>query len=374
VLAILADDLTSALDGAAPFAERGLKAKVVFDRQGLAALEADVVSLDLDSRLADASIAEQRFRAAGAALAGARVIYKTIDSTLRGNLFAEARGAMAGSGRPRALVAPAFPAAGRTTVGGRQLVHGAPVDETEFARDALNPVSSSLVADHFAPLGGSAFRVCDAAEDSDLDTLVSRTGLEADLVWIGSPGLAAALARAIPAAEPSSARWPSVRRVLVVVGSRHPANRAQIEGLRAAGAVVLPAPASLSSLQISADVVVAAFAQADVVCLPAPIKDVEAIGQSSAELARWLGDVVRRSASAFEGVVATGGDTARRITDALGAQSMDLAGEVEPGVPLGWLQTSGPGFAFATKAGGFGDEKTLVCCVEALRSRGEGVA
>jgi uncharacterized protein YgbK (DUF1537 family) len=374
VIAILADDLTSALDGAAPFADRGLKAKVVFDSRGLADVDTDVLSLDLDSRFAAAPVAEQRFRLAGAALAHARLLYKTMDSTLRGNLCPEARGAMAGSGRPRALVAPAFPAAGRATLGGRQFVQGVPVERTEFARDALNPVSSSLVADHFAGLGASAFRVCDAAHDSELDALVFQTGLDADLVWIGSPGLAAALARAVPAAERSPAPWPAVGRVLIVVGSRHPANAAQIDGLKAAGAVMVAATSTLSSPQTSAQAVLGAFSEADVVCLVAPQASVEAQGRTSAELARWLGEVVSLSTSAFEGLVVTGGDTARRIADALGARSMDLAGEVQAGVPFGWLHTPRGGFAFATKAGGFGDPNTLLRCVDALRTHGERAA
>src|SRR3712207_2111879 len=40
----------------------------------------------------------------------------------------------------RIIVAPAFPAAGRTTVGGSQRVHSVPVDETEMANDPHTPV------------------------------------------------------------------------------------------------------------------------------------------------------------------------------------------------------------------------------------------
>ncbi len=376
MIAILADDLTSALDGAAPFASRGLQAKVAFDSRKLLGLDADVVSLDLDSRLAAPDVAEERFRTAGAALAHAQLLYKTVDSTLRGNLCAEARGTMAGSGRQKALVAPAFPAAGRTTLGGRQLVHGVEVDLTEFGRDALNPVSSCLVADHFAELGAAAFSVCDAVKDGELDALVSRTGLGADLLWIGSPGLAAALARALPTnAGPRRPKpWRAVRRVLVVVGSRHRANAAQIDSLRAAGAVLVAAPAPLSSPGGLAQAICAAFEEADVVCLLAPTASVEAHDGSSERLARWLGEVVSLSAPSVEGVVVTGGDTARRVTDALHAHCLHLVGEVEAGVPLAWLDAPRGGVAFATKAGGFGDPRTLLRCVEAMRTRDERAA
>jgi hypothetical protein len=49
-------------------------------------------------------------------------------------------------GAETALVVAAIPEAGRTTVGGRQLVDGVPVDETAFARDPQNPVHDARVA------------------------------------------------------------------------------------------------------------------------------------------------------------------------------------------------------------------------------------
>jgi uncharacterized protein YgbK (DUF1537 family) len=372
VIAVLADDLTSALDGAAPFAERGLKARVVFNHEalGAAAEHADVLSLDLDSRFSEPAEAERRFRSAGAALAGAALLYKTVDSTLRGNLSAETRGALAGSGRTRAVVAPAFPAAGRTTSGGRQFVNGVPVELTEFARDSRNPVSSSVVVEHFAGLGRAALTVEDAADDSQLDALVSRMGPSRDLLWVGSPGLAAALARSVPAAararrpEP----WPPVRRVLTVVGSQHPANAAQVEALTAAGAAIVRAQAPMSPPLTLAEAIATAFDSVDLVCLLPPQTKVEGVGGGAAELARWLGAAIARSAATFDALVVTGGDTARRLAEALGAQSLDLAGEVEPGVPYGLLRAGERRLPFATKAGGFGDAQTLGRCVNALRS------
>ena len=374
MIAVLADDLTSALDGAAPFADRGLKVTVVFDERSLAAAAhaADVVSVDLDSRFNSSAAAERQFRSAAAALPQAGLLYKTMDSTLRGNLCAETRGALAGSGRRRTIVAPAFPAAGRTTSGGRQFVNGVPVELTEFARDARNPVSSSLVADHFADMDGLPIAVEDAQADSELDAIVSRVGLGSDVLWVGSPGLASALARAVPAASQSRrpASWPAVRRVLVVVGSQHPANPAQVAQLKAAGAAIVTARAPMSPPLMLAEAIVAGFESADVVCLVAPEATIVGDGDGPAELARWLGAAVERSGAAFEGLVATGGDTARRLAEALGAEAMDLAGEVEPGVPVGLLQSRHGPLPFATKAGGFGDIHTLARCVAALRSRG----
>lgn len=60
---------------------------------------------------------------------------KKIDSTLRGNIGAEIEALMKACGITGAVVAPAFPQAGRTTVAGECWVNGVRITETEFASD-----------------------------------------------------------------------------------------------------------------------------------------------------------------------------------------------------------------------------------------------
>jgi 4-hydroxythreonine-4-phosphate dehydrogenase len=72
-------------------------------------------------------------------------------------------------------------------------------------------------------------------------------------------------------------------------------------------------------------------------------------------------------AARLRGVVATGGDVARAILAALGATGIHLEGEVEPGVPRG-VADSRPPLAVVTKAGAFGDPRTLSRCRAALRA------
>ena len=370
MIAVLADDLTSALDGAAPFAARLLAARVVLDASAVDSAGVVVISVDLDSRFLDPVMAEERFAAAAACLPGARVLYKTVDSTLRGNIGAEIRGALRGSRRRRAVVAPAFPAAGRITLGGRQLVDGVPLERTPFADDPRTPVTSSRVADLLVGLDPTSFEMHDAAHDRDLDSLVSSLGLGPDLLWVGSPGLAGALARAVegpsggvtfPARDPAE-------RVLVVVGSMHSVNVAQVERLAGAGAALVRLDAGSLHPAWVAAAVSRAFGSARTVCLLIPQAPCPGGADASAQLAQGLGAAVAGCATSFDGLVATGGDTARRIVDALGASALDLAGEIEPGVPLGVLRGPDRSIPFATKAGGFGHPDTLLACVHRLRS------
>src|SRR5205814_4669044 len=57
--------------------------------------------------------------------AAPRWVYKKIDSMLRGHPRAELLALMAALGESRGVVAPAFPAEGRTTRDGRQYIAGA---------------------------------------------------------------------------------------------------------------------------------------------------------------------------------------------------------------------------------------------------------
>ncbi|MGW6568194.1 four-carbon acid sugar kinase family protein [Streptomyces sp. NPDC054975] len=369
-IAVLADDLTSAGDGAAPFRRTGRRAKVLLS----GAVEPDtafhdgVVAVDLGSRLLDEASAVALAGRFAAAFAGSDLLIKTVDSTLRGHVAAEIRAAHAGSGRRAVVLAPAFPAEGRTTVSGVQHVHGVPVHETDFARDPAHPVRTADLArllpeaellepDQFGKLpelidAGGVF-VCSAATDADLGLLVSSVPRQGDVLWVGSPGLAAALAghhSRRPADPPPE--LPRVRRPLIVVGSAHPATRRQLDRLRArvdvASVEAADAPAeALGALRRST---------APVLAVHTPDARRAATGSLTGELAL----VVRELAAdgLVDGLVLTGGETAVAVLEALGAAGVDLADEPEPGVARGVL-LSPPHLPVLVKAGGFGDDGTL---------------
>ncbi|MFE7804969.1 four-carbon acid sugar kinase family protein [Streptomyces sp. NPDC057430] len=368
-IAVLADDLTSAGDGAAPFRGAGHRAQVLLQRDGvLGAAREGVVAVDLGSRPLDEATAAALTWRAAAAFAGADLLIKTVDSTLRGHLAAETRAAHSGSGRQALVVAPAFPAEGRTTVRGIQHVQGVPVHETAFAHDPTHPVRTSDLArllpeaellepEQFGKLPelidtGGVF-VCSAATDADLDLLVSSVPRPHDVLWAGSPGLAAALAAhhsRVPAA--SAVELPGSRRPLVVVGSAHPASRRQLERLRtrrdvaAADAGDDPA-AAVEALRRSA---------APVLAVHTPDTRRAASDVLTGRLAGVVGASVAERL--VDGLVLTGGETAATVLEALGAAGIDLVDEPEPGVARGVL-LGRPRIPVLIKAGGFGNDGTL---------------
>src|ERR1039458_9998851 len=180
----IADDLTGACDAAVQFALHGLRVTVSLDSNTRIA-HTGVLAISTESRDADLS----SFREALDRLPPLRprILFKKIDSTLRGNVGQEVVAALAAFQCDVAVVTPAFPAMGRTVEAGYlRVVHDS----------AFVPLE---VAGCFRDLAGR-FELRDAACDAHLDAIVGE-GLASGerILWAGSAGLAAALARAVAA-------------------------------------------------------------------------------------------------------------------------------------------------------------------------------
>jgi uncharacterized protein YgbK (DUF1537 family) len=387
-IAIIADDLTGAADTGVQLVRAGYRTAVLFGASET--LGFDAVALDTDSRAMSAGFAAKRVVEAARAVRHARLVYKKLDSTLRGNVAAELAAAFGAAGRERAIVAPAFPAAGRTTVAGNQLVHGVPVDETEMRNDPQTPVREAhvptLLEGAFASVGTlgaddladpelvrrtleeSECVVVDAERDDDLETLVRAVPDPAGALWVGSAGLALALGSVYPgprARDAGEQRAPA-RPVLVVVGSMSGVAREQARRLvEEYGDVAVEAglpDASENAVAVAAD----ALSRGTCAVVHSP-EEKDASGGSALDP---LGEIVARLSEEerFEGLVLTGGATAVGVARRLGASGILLGGEVEAGVPIGTLIGPNP-YPVVTKAGGFGEQDTLLRAVKAL-SRG----
>ena len=372
-IAVIADDLTGAADTGAALVRAGHRTAVAVRGERV---DADAVVIDTDSRGLPAAEAAARVRAVD--LAGAEIVMKKVDSTLRGPLAAEVEAALAASGRTRAIVAPAFPATGRTTVGGVQHLDGVPVHETRFAHDPVSPVHESDIARLLTGAGGApvvrrvpagesspaAFAagdvvVCDAETDEDLEAIVRSVEEPSSVLWVGSAGLAAALGAVYPGPgvdEPEE-DGPG-GRVLVVVGSANATAREQIARV-CAPAVAMP----LDGRDVSAPVIDALHRARACVLHPA-----EGEGDPRT-IAAGLAEVAARAGAHITGLVLTGGDTAVHVARRLGATGLLVEDELEPGVVFGRLIGPHP-FRIVTKAGGFGSPDALRRATAALAAGG----
>jgi D-threonate/D-erythronate kinase len=383
LIAIVADDLTGAADAGVQFVRAGYRTAVVFHGEAAPTADIDVASFDTDSRNMPAGFAAKRVVDVARAVRGARVVYKKLDSTLRGNVAAELAAAFGASGCARTVVSPAFPEAGRTTVGGNQLVHGVAVDETEMRDDPQTPVREAhvptLLADAFSSVGTLSAEdvadpervrlvleenecvVADAERGSDLEALVRAVPDPARVLWAGSAGLAAAIGRAYPgprAGDVGERRAPA-RPVLVVVGSLSGVAREQVRRLVEEYGDV--------SVETGGDDAVAAARGVLSGGICAVVHSPEEQNTSGEAIVGMLTEVVGRLSEErlFGGLIMTGGATAVGVARRLGATGIELLGEVEAGVPVGALIGPNP-YPVVTKAGGFGGPDTLVGAVQAL--------
>lgn len=357
----ITDDFTSALDGTACFAERGWDTAALLrpeDAPGVAATS--VVSLDTDTR-EHAAIGNPVADAAHA-WHDADILVLQFDSTLRGRLVEDCVSARAASGRRKLLIAPAFPSAGRMTEAGRVLVDGVPVHETAFGRDPTLPVWESSVPALFREQGVKVAIardaehaktlleeddavVMDACTESDLDALVSLFAGSRDLLLAGSTGLQRALARTLPAPVVSAERAgstaiPTAQRPWLIVGSLNPRSRRQLEVVRERCGINVLATGNTR------------------------LPDATSTEAALRDLVMQATHIV--ASGACDGLVITGGESARRIVDALPAKSLRVHREVLPGVPLVEVRTSKGSFPMITKAGGFGDDDALLTCLDVL--------
>lgn len=334
---ILADDLTSAADGAAPFVARGQRAMI--GRRGMPLVERTVVAVDSRSRSLSAPQAATRVASLTARLATRDVLYKTVDSTLRGNVSAELEASFRTSDRKMLVFAPAFPAAGRTTVGGVQLVDGIPVSETIYGRDPVHPARHSRLID-LVPSSIGSVVILDAATQEELDARIAALPEPESILWVGSPGMAAALAKRLaPAGRPCEPAAGAGGHVLVAVGSANPRSHRQADRIaQEPGVTLLRAP----------------LARHD-----DPAEILHRIAQDAAERLRGGG---------FDAVIATGGDTMEAILDRIGIEAFEILREIEPGFPLGRAALDDErDLLIAMKAGGFGDDDALRRAIAHLR-------
>lgn len=391
---ILADDLTSATDGAGPFVSMGHRCLVFTDYRRSSPENVAIISVNKASRAASAKDAADRARQAAKSLASAELLYHTVDSTIRGHVGAEISAALAASGRTTAVVAPAFPAGGRTTEGGRQLLYGVPLEETTFAKDPLHPIADSHLRSLFRDipeaeilhLGLAEIRVlksgeltadhrklliADATTQEDLARLVKSAADPKSILWCGSPGLAIALADYVGRADDTTLSPLAAALNLFVIGSVNPLSREQCSRLVSTDNVrqiIIDAEVASGSADLAAENAAAQYRQSGAggdVILTTSHRGASADPRS---IAIALGKAVRAIMEhhPVAGLFLTGGDTAESVLNELELGSLSLLGEVEPGIPVG--RTTGPyPIHIITKAGGFGSSNILLKSAEVLR-------
>lgn len=427
-IGIIADDLTGAGDSGIQFAEKGLETTIIFDIKNIDQnITADEVTvINTDSRGLTLEQAYQKANKAASFLKRSGIVhlYKKIDSTLRGNLGAEIQAVSDVYQPDFVIVAPAFPEMGRTTVNGRQHLHGQPIEETEVSKDPKTPILESNIADLLqqqtqnvavenlsaAQLGsnldqwkdkltecrhnGTKWLVFDAEKDGDLKQITDQlVKTNYRFVWVGSAGLAKFLPEALGlnTQTPQRSFYQNDEPVLVVTGSTSDTTKRQVRKLTAGpdiyGIEVNPllifdnemekkrqkiAEQAAQHLQNGEDIVLYSGSSAEQKAQVFKVGKQRGYTASeiSNKISAQLGSIVEKITGIhpIRNLILTGGDTAMDVCHNLGFAGMKLVKEIEPGIPLGQFIEE-PSINVVTKAGGFGSESSLVNAVQCLKRK-----
>lgn len=381
---ILADDLSGALEIGASFRQAGKRVTVPL-RASCSPRDLDLEVISTETRNTSPADAVARVSQCltDQQAAGRRLLFKKIDSTLRGPLAAEVQAVGATLRPPLILFCPANPAAGRTVCDGELRVQGMPLQETEFRNDPTWPATTSRLATLLQPVplpqahlslallreDGAVIPflkqhaghrphlvIADAETDQDLDRLA--TALRSacpEAVPVGANGLGAALAR-LDKGPSTPPVLPQTRSFLVVCGSRHPASHRQIDQFAARRNLpVVTVSTDTFSPSATAGVLTEGLnaARAAVMRFATDNATPADVLRAVAKTVRALGP--RPDTTYFF----TGGETAWAACQALGGEALEVLGPCETACVASLLRGPFPPLVLVTKPGGYGDPDLL---------------
>ncbi|MEM3430206.1 MAG: four-carbon acid sugar kinase family protein [Candidatus Bathyarchaeia archaeon] len=417
-IGVIADDLTGANDTGVQFSKQGLRTIVLTRVESLKDMprDIDVIVIDTESRALPSSLAYDRVKIAAEKLVEAKVpiIYKKIDSTLKGNIGSELDGVMDVTGIKTAIVAPAFPANKRITVGGYQLVNQVPLSKTEAAFDPVTPVRESHVPTLIARQSrrkvgyvglasvmelqslvenlrdcvqrGEEIIILDSITQGDLKRIAqAAVKLNLHRLTCGPAGLAEEL--------PQAMGLISGKPVVVISGSVSEVTMRQIAHAEGAGCIVVEVDTAkvirgqrIQEVHRVVDETKRIVSQGfDVIISSARTKEAvsgdlkigESLGMTSVEVSNIIGLVLGEIASevsaigGVSGIFLTGGTTANRALEVMGAYGTEVDDEVSPGIPSSIIVGGRcSGLRIVTKAGGFGDEDAIMKSIRYLKMKG----
>ncbi len=422
-IGVIADDLSGAMDTAVQMLKKGVDSGVIFDAIYLDKMSkmTDVTVVDTESRNIEAKSAYEKVKACIDNLKGKGIdlIYKKIDSTLRGNIGSELNAVLDSGIADMILIAPALPFNGRTTINGIHYVNGRNLEDTELAHDPFSPVLNSYIPDiinmqttqKVAVIPLSTIRsnryeieksikeiyskcykivVADAADNNDLNEIAKTVFSlsEIKILPCGSAGLFEYIGCQMCESfgknnmhgghKSKNLNFVSDNKPAIVI-SGSPANMTKkqieyaekmldnIEVFRINNTTDTEniLKKALISLKNNKSIIIDGAGESKEVLFAEYGHNKEMLFYESNRILNTLGCLAKHIIDSFFGIgglILLGGDTAINVCNALGAWGIILTGELEPYVPEGvlMLEKEGQCIRVATKAGGFGKEDTLV--------------
>jgi len=419
---LIADDLTGGADAGAQFAKNGFRTLLVSVRSAERInfskfVDIDVLVINTGTR----DVSPEKAFCTLTDLLGRYdkklfpLIYKKIDSTLRGNIGYEIDAILKQTNHSMCFITPSYPEQNRTLVGGIMMVRGKPLSLTEVAHDRISPVQESHIdkllkkqssnkigiidLTHVASQArkiqtkideerskGTRFIIFDAVSRQDLTNIaIAAFSMEETPLFVGSAGLAEEVAKRLRASTERKSSQAlqrttrPVKHVFIISGSTSSVTNRQISLVSERNVPVFQINKSLlreddikakmEREKMSDDLayslsrgnaILRTFT--DTILSQKPKESSINIGITETLANITLSALGKSKMNIHDfALVLTGGDTALSLINAIGAEAIEIEGELLEGIVIGYLRGGRwDGLTVVTKAGAFGGDDSLL--------------
>ena len=358
-IAIIADDLTGACDIAAQFLQCGRPVLVHLDTNDIDIESIPVINIQ--TRTLGRAAYEKTSDTASALqkIAPQNYLLK-IDSAFRGRPGTLVSALLDSLPVDHAHIIPAIPDIGRTTIGGKQLSGGIPIDELPYANDIHNPIKSADVRECFNSdmniEHSHRLIVHDAVTNADIDNIIAEIlAGPGPRLLVGSVGVGQALAKAMydRQSEIENKQTAANSPVLIINGSTYAATKEQIRHAQKLHLANYVAAEEITDYNIKQDTIVS---------LSVKHKPREAV----TILSTLAQKAIKHSKLGGLGVI--GGETAFRICTDLGISKIKLIQQVSEVVQGGIIaEGRHKKLPLATKGGSVGKIDAIVKMIRYLK-------
>lgn len=187
---VIADDITGAAEIAGLGFANGLTTTLLtrvpdaLPKSQLVVLATDTRSMSEVQAVAETQSVCQKLQNAFATASERLILFKKVDSALRGYVVSELQTILQNSAYQQVLYLPANPSKGRTIRGGCYYIDDEPLDQTQFALDPEFPAHTASVCLRLQITPLSRIRVCDAICQEDIRQAVHQAMQGPDLTLL----------------------------------------------------------------------------------------------------------------------------------------------------------------------------------------------
>jgi len=423
---VIADDLTGANDTGVQFAKKGYNTMVsILDKQSTIIIpdNLDVFVVDTETREAESKTAREVLRDIFKKLNINKndMIYKKVDSTLRGNIGVEIEEIIMIFNRDICIFNPSYPSYQRITIGGYLFVDQKPLGLSEYSSNNLKQEKNSFIPfllkkqTNFSVAQidlkdvvkgqkaillkinelyqkGNKIIVIDSTNEEHLkDIFTSGIKFNGQVLFSGSAGLANHFPNRHNKNEDLKINIENNKSpVIVVAGSRNSIIKDQInyiknklnfyelkidiEQIFSNKDIILDnyTTRCIQIIRNNRDLVIhtnAIYNEEKLINKKLMLKYHLSFRELEIKIKNFLGELTSKIVenSNARNLILTGGDVALGICEELNIFSMNIVDELLPGIPLAIADYKDYKLNIITKAGGFGKEDTLYNLINKLK-------